>query len=74
MSKYRTSSVILLHILTRPALFPIEHRGTEGVCYYAIKSLFDVLYLDMWRNHFIRDVTTKMWRAENKYGNKSGAV
>jgi hypothetical protein len=29
------------------------------VCYYATDALFDVLYLDMWRNHYTRDVTTK---------------
>jgi hypothetical protein len=42
-----TSSHIKIFILTRPAFFPIEHRRTESVCYYAIKSLSDVLYLDM---------------------------
>jgi hypothetical protein len=46
-------------ILTRPAFFPIEHRRTEIVYYYAINSLFDVLYLDIKRNHYTRDVTTK---------------
>jgi hypothetical protein len=45
-------------ILTRPAFFPIEHSRTESVCYYAIESLFDVLYLDMWRNHYTCDVTS----------------
>jgi hypothetical protein len=49
----------LNYILTRPAFFAIEHRRTESVYYYAIKSLFDVLYLDMWRNRYTRDVTTK---------------
>jgi hypothetical protein len=44
------------------------------VCYYATDAQFDVLYLDMWRNHYTRDVTTKIRRAENKYGNKSGAI
>jgi hypothetical protein len=34
-------------ILTRPAFFLIVHRRTESVCYYAIKSQFDVLYFDM---------------------------
>jgi hypothetical protein len=34
-------------ILTRPAFFPIEHRRTESVCYYATDAQFDVLYLDM---------------------------
>jgi hypothetical protein len=44
----RLNNLFQLHvILTRPAFFLIEHRGTESVCYYAIKSLFDVLYLDM---------------------------
>jgi hypothetical protein len=28
-------------------IFPIEHRRTESVCYYATDALFDVLYLDM---------------------------
>jgi hypothetical protein len=47
------------YFLTRPAIFPNEHRRTESVCYYAIISEFDVLlYLDMWRNHYTRDVTT----------------
>jgi hypothetical protein len=39
-------------------IFPIEHRRTESVCYYAIESLFDVLYLDRWRNHYTCDVNT----------------
>jgi hypothetical protein len=37
----------LFIILTQPAFFPIEHRTTESLCYYAIKSQFDVLHLDM---------------------------
>jgi hypothetical protein len=51
-------SSLLSRFLTRPAVFPIEHRRTESVCYYAIKSLFDVLYLDMWRIHYTCEVTT----------------
>jgi hypothetical protein len=46
---------VIYCILTRPAFFPIEHRRTESVCYYAIESLFDALYLDMWRNHYTCD-------------------
>jgi hypothetical protein len=61
-------------ILTRPAFFPIEHRRTESVCYYATDAQFDVLYLDMWRNHYTRDVTTEIRRAENKFGNKSDGI
>jgi hypothetical protein len=34
-------------ILTRPAFFPIEHRRTESVCFYATESQFDILYLNM---------------------------
>jgi hypothetical protein len=46
-------------ILTRSAFLPIDLKRTQSVClYYEIKSLFDVLYLDMWRNHYTRDVTT----------------
>jgi hypothetical protein len=59
LSQLSFSSAVKDFILTRPAFFPFEHRRTESVCYYAIKSLFDVLYLDMWHTHYTRDVTIK---------------
>jgi hypothetical protein len=55
----KVKSGMVYTILTGPAFFPIEHRKSESVCYYAIKSLFDALYLDMWRNNYTCDVTTK---------------
>jgi hypothetical protein len=40
-------------------IYPTEHRRTESVCYYATDAQFDILYLDIRRNHYTRDVTTK---------------
>jgi hypothetical protein len=51
--------MVILQILTWSAFFPIEHRRTESVCDYAINSQFDVLYLDIWHNHYTCNVTTK---------------
>jgi hypothetical protein len=36
----------VFHILTRSACFPFEHRMTESVCYYAIKSLLFIQTCD----------------------------
>jgi hypothetical protein len=47
---------ILSDILTRPAFFTIENRKCVLLCN---KVTVEVLYLDMWRNHYTCDVTLK---------------